>query len=77
VEKIRPYAADGVRNYLDWLADAAAASFEDLRLERGFKDYRPPDALLYVMLRHALMLEYWDTSLPQQFADDLPGRGDC
>lgn len=62
-EPIRPYAADGVRNYLAWLADAAVTSFEDLRLERGFANDQAPDALLYVMLRHALMLEYWDTSL--------------
>ena len=60
---VRPYAADGMRNYLTWLADTAAASFEDLRLERGFQNDQAPDALLYVMLRHALMLEYWDTSL--------------
>lgn len=62
-EAIRPYADDGVRNYLAWLADAAQTSFEDLRLERGFKSDQAPDALLYVMLRHALMLGYWETSL--------------
>jgi hypothetical protein len=34
-----------------------------LRLQSGFKDNQPPTALLYLMLRHALLLGYWDTSL--------------
>jgi len=74
-EAIRPYAADGLRNYLSWLADAAQASFDDLRLERGFKNDQAPDALLYVMLRHALMLEYWDTSLKLYESADLLDAG--
>jgi hypothetical protein len=74
-EPIRPYAADSVRNYLAWLADAAQNSFEDLRLERGFKNDKAPDALLYVMLRHALMLEYWDTSLRLFQSADLLNAG--
>jgi hypothetical protein len=74
-DAIRPYANDGVRNYLAWLADTAQASFEDLRLERGFKGDRAPDALLYVMLRHALMLEYWDTSLKLYVTADLLDAG--
>ena len=61
-DAIRPSTADG-RNYLAWLADRARTSFEDLRLERGFENDRAPDALLYVMLRHALLLAYWDASL--------------
>jgi hypothetical protein len=61
-DAIRPYTANG-RNYLAWLADRARTSFEDLRLERGFDNDRAPDALLYVMLRHALLLAYWDASL--------------
>ena len=59
---IRAYTADG-RNYVAWLADAARGSFEDLRQERGFTENRSPEALLYVMLRHALLLGYWDSSL--------------
>ena len=59
---IRAYTDDG-RNYLAWLADAARTSLETLRREHGFTDDRPPDALLYLMLRHALLLGYWDTSL--------------
>ncbi len=61
-DPIRAYTTDD-RNYLEWLADSARQSFEDLRLERGFKDDRAPDALLYVMLRHALLLGYWDSGL--------------
>jgi hypothetical protein len=61
-DAIRPYTADG-KNYLAWLADRARVSFEDLRLERGFQNDSAPDALLYVMLRHALLLAYWDASL--------------
>ena len=59
---VRTYTDDG-RNYLRWLSDAARGSFEDLRLERGFRDDRAPDALLYIMLRHAVLLGYWDSSL--------------
>jgi len=60
--RIRAYTADG-RNYLEWLVDTARGSFEDLRQERGFKDDRTPQALLYVLLHHALLLGYWDSSL--------------
>jgi hypothetical protein len=59
---VRAYTDDR-RNYLHWLGDAARSSFEDLRLERGFTADRAPDALLYVLLRHALLLGYWDSSL--------------
>jgi len=59
---VRGYTEDD-RNYLAWLLDTAQTSFEDLRLERGFKNDAAPNALLYVMLRHAIMLGYWDTSL--------------
>jgi hypothetical protein len=62
MDGIRPYTIDG-RNYLAWLADVVRQSFEDLRTERGFAGDRPPDALLYVMVRHALLLGYWDASL--------------
>jgi hypothetical protein len=61
-DPIRAYTADD-RNYVEWLADSARQSFEDLRLERGFREDRAPDALLYVMLRHALLLGFWDSGL--------------
>jgi hypothetical protein len=61
-DPIRPYASGG-RNYLQWLADAARLGVDDLRLERGFTGDRAPEALLYTLLRHALLLGYWDGAL--------------
>ena len=66
-ESIRKYtdeADENVRrNYIQWLIDAAQVSLETIRQEKGFKDNKAPTALLYLMLRHALVLGYWDTSL--------------
>jgi hypothetical protein len=62
LDPIRGYTVDN-RDYITWLATVGRESFEDLRLENGFIDSRPPDALLYVMLRHALLLGFWDASL--------------
>jgi hypothetical protein len=61
INKIRPYTTDG-NNYIQWLIDVAATSFEKLRKEEGFTD-NPPEALLYLMLRHALELGYWDAGI--------------
>lgn len=58
---VRNYTADG-RNYLHWLLDAAKASLEALRTEQGFAGNQSPQALLYLYLRQALMLGYFDTS---------------
>ncbi|MGZ0020385.1 hypothetical protein [Nitrosomonas sp. wSCUT-2] len=59
---IRPYHTDG-SNYLQWLVAAARDSHNTLRLQQGFIDDKPPTALLYLMLHHALDLSYLDTSL--------------
>lgn len=59
---IRDYTADG-RNYIEWLIDAANTSLETLRLQTGLPDADRPTALLYLMLRHALMLGYYDTGV--------------
>ncbi|MGZ4826877.1 MAG: hypothetical protein ACXVY9_05880, partial [Terriglobales bacterium] len=48
-------------NYIQWLI-AAAASLETLRAETGFTDNKSPQALLYLYLRHALMLGYYESS---------------
>ncbi len=37
-------------------------SLDTLREETGFTDNQSPQALLYLFLRHALMLGYYDTS---------------
>src|SRR5215213_2449778 len=58
---IRVYTEDGLRNYLEWLIDAANAN--RLYDQSGFKDGKLPQALLYIVLRHALQLGYHDTSI--------------
>jgi hypothetical protein len=60
-EPVRDYTTDG-RNYLVWLLDAARASLEELRRQQGFLDDRAPNAVLYLLLRHALMLGYHEAS---------------
>jgi hypothetical protein len=61
-DPIRAYTSDG-RNYLQWLLDSASRSLEMLRMQQGFEEGQTPTALLYIMLRHALVLGYWETSL--------------
>lgn len=58
---IRDYTTDGL-NYIEWLATKARSSLEGIRLEESFIDDKPPTALLYLMLRHAISLGYYDTS---------------
>jgi hypothetical protein len=60
-EPIRPYTDDG-RNYITWLIDAAQTSLDALREEQGFSGGRSPQMLLYLYLRQALLLGYYDTS---------------
>ena len=45
-------------NYLEWLLKKGKESLDDLRKETGFTDNKPPAAVLYVFLRHALLLAY-------------------
>ncbi len=61
-ELIRAYTTDG-RNYLHWLIDAARNSFEALRKPTDFIDNQSPAALLYIMLRYALMQSYRESTL--------------
>ena len=60
-EPIREYTDDH-RNYIGWLIDAASASLDALVAEEGFSGDASPRALLYLYLRHALQLGYYDTS---------------
>ncbi|MDT0347461.1 hypothetical protein [Streptomyces litchfieldiae] len=53
-DPVRPCAPQG--NYLRWLAHYAATDLEPIRLESGFDAGRPPAALLYLLLRHAVLL---------------------
>ena len=61
-ELIRAYTSDG-RNYIRWLIDAAEESHDKLRQQNDFDEAKPPSALLYLLLHHALDLSYIDTSL--------------
>jgi hypothetical protein len=61
-DPVRAYCDDG-RNYLQWLVDTGRSSLEDLRQETGFTDKQEPTALLYVLLRHALLLSWWDAAI--------------
>lgn len=60
-DPIRSYTPDG-KNYIQWLQTAASTSLETLRQQSGFIDNKAPNALLYLFLRHALLLGYWDVS---------------
>ncbi|NUK86074.1 hypothetical protein [Streptomyces lunaelactis] len=72
---VRAYCDDG-RNYLRWLADAGRSSLEELRQETGFTGDREPTALLYILLRHALLLSWWDAAVRlRQDAGLLSGAG--
>ena len=61
-ELIRAYTETDA-NYIQWLIDAAKTSFDALYAQTGFKDDRPPTALLFILLRHALQLGYHDVSI--------------
>jgi hypothetical protein len=61
-DEIGVYAPEN-KNYIRWLIDAAKESHDRLRKQEGFFDDKPPTALLYLLLYHALDLSYIDTSL--------------
>jgi hypothetical protein len=69
-EAVRAYRADGA-NYLDWLVTAARESHDTLRKQAGFIDDKPPTALLYLMLRHALDIGYVTTGIQLHVDADL------
>jgi hypothetical protein len=52
----------GGSNYLEWLHQVALGKLDVLRLEVDFPNDQPPKALLYLLLRHALLLEYHHTA---------------
>ena len=60
-DRLRACTDDG-RNYIRWLIDAARKSLDVLTSEQGFTGDVSPANLLYLYLRHALMLGYYDTS---------------
>ncbi|HTY30751.1 hypothetical protein [Mycobacterium sp.] len=60
-DPVRIYTDDNL-NYLQWLHKAATQSLDALTAEAGFSGGVTPQAVLYLYLRHALMLGYYDTS---------------
>ncbi|BDU21726.1 hypothetical protein [Dyella sp. GSA-30] len=55
---VRAYTADN-KNYIQWLAGASL----DVIRRQDFGGNAPPNALLYLMLRHSMMLSQWDTGV--------------
>jgi len=67
---IRSYTTDpadgnnpAAKNYIEWLHTAAAQSLDTVRKQTGFFQNKPPQTLLYLLLRHALLTGYHDTGL--------------
>jgi hypothetical protein len=56
-DHIRAYTTDQ-RNYLAWIAAGALSNMDVVRRQVGFKDGAPPRALLYIILRFALLSGY-------------------
>lgn len=59
---IRAYTTDG-ENYIQWLVKAAKTSLETIRKQEGFVEGDTPNALLYLMLKHAITLGYYDAGI--------------
>lgn len=59
---IRAYTTTG-QNYIEWLIENALNSHQKIRLQNDFIDNKKPDVLLYDMLRHAINLEFSNSSL--------------
>jgi hypothetical protein len=59
-DRIRAYT-DAGKNYIEWMIENAG-SLETLRIEAGFTGNKSPQTLLYLYLRHALMLGYYESS---------------
>lgn len=58
---IRAYTDDS-RNYIQWMIDGLGSSLDVVRQESGFTGGKSPQALLYLYLRQAVMLGYYDSS---------------
>lgn len=65
-EPLRRYA--GVRNYIEWLIDAANGGIERIQQEQGFDGDVKPAALLYLLLRQALQVSFHSTGVRLQMA---------
>jgi hypothetical protein len=72
-DAIRPYTSDE-RNYLAWLAAAALSDMDVIRRQAGFKGGAPPRALLYIILRFALLSGYRHEGIDRLIAADRIDR---
>ena len=74
-EAVRAYTPDG-KNYIDWLATSSL----DVIRRQDFGGNPEPVALLYLLLRHAMMLGHWDAGirlLESRALVDSAGRCDA
>lgn len=62
------------RNYIQWLHEWARLSFDTIRVQDGFQDGQWPNTLLFILLRHALELGYYDAGI--RVLDDAQLLGD-
>lgn len=62
------------RNYIQWLHEWARLSFDTIRVQDGFQGGQWPNALLFILLRHALELGYYDAGI--RVLDDAQFLGD-
>lgn len=62
---VLPPVSEAGESYIAWLAGARLDEVRDQVLGRDAEGeaIEPPRALLYLLLRHSLLLEYWDTAL--------------
>ena len=63
---MRAYASG--KNYIEWLVDAAGSGIEALQQEQGFDEGKKPAAQLYLLLRHALQLAFYETAVRLEVA---------
>lgn len=62
IEPLRVVTTDN-RNYIQWLHEWARLSFDTIRVQDGFQNDQWPNALLFVLLKHALELGYFDAGV--------------
>jgi hypothetical protein len=61
-DPLRPVTTNN-HNYIEWLCEFAKVSFDTVRVQDGFQAGAWPNALLYVLLKHALELGYHDAGV--------------
>ena len=62
------------RNYIQWLHEWARLNFDTIRVQDGFQGGQWPNTLLFILLRHALELGYFDAGI--RVLDDAQLLGD-